>query len=125
MKSQPESSNGSSRTTRSGTYSSSSNSNGSQSQSIIGPSPPLPKQLQLLQRTKPKAPAKGKKAKGGKKNGRFKVAYTNRKTVRILSESGNNELSKEDLSYLTEEEKLLLSSWGLPSTVLAVSVTHD
>jgi len=47
------------------------------------------------------------------------MAYTNRKTTRSLSESGNNGLSN-DLSYLTHEEKLLVSSWGLPHTVVAV-----
>jgi hypothetical protein len=68
-------------------------------------------------------PKKTAKNAGGKKTkGKFKVAYTNRKATKVLSESGSNELSKEDLSYLTEEERLLLSSWDLPSTVLAVNI---
>ncbi|CAG7822735.1 unnamed protein product [Allacma fusca] len=62
---------------------------------------------------------KKKDAKKGKKKGKFKVAYTNRKHVQLLSESGTNELSREELSALSEEDKLYLSSWGLPESTLS------
>lgn len=56
-----------------------------------------------------------------KKKGNFKLAFTNRKAIKQLANSASNELSKEDLSCLSNEEKLQLSSWGLPPAVLNVS----
>ncbi|XP_035703456.1 DNA polymerase theta isoform X2 [Folsomia candida] len=55
-----------------------------------------------------------------KKKAKFKVAFTNRKDAKRLSSSGNNELclAKEELSCMSEEEKLLLTSWGLPPSVV-------
>jgi hypothetical protein len=108
-----------SRVTRSGAYSTGLNLKPGNTENKTPP--------KKFQRGKSAAANKGKNNKGvnkGKRNGKFSrnLAYTNRKAIRILSESGNNELSKEDLSYLTDEEKLLLSSWGLPSSVLNVLV---
>ena len=56
-----------------------------------------------------------------KQRGKFKVAYTNRKNIQLLSESGGNELSREELSGLTDEDKLLITSWGLPDSIVTVS----
>jgi hypothetical protein len=72
-----------------------------------------------ITRSKPK-PKITKAGVKGKRPGRFRVAYTNRKAIKVLSESGNNELSMDSMSFLTDDEKLLLSSWGLPSPVLSV-----
>jgi len=69
----------------------------------------------------PKKPKLGPKTKK-RPPGKFRIAYTNRKAIKLLSESGNNELSMDSMSFLTDEEKLFLSSWGLPSQVLAVSI---
>lgn len=62
-----------------------------------------------------------------KKKAKFKVAFTNRKDAKRLSSSGNNELclAKEELSCMSEEEKLLLTSWGLPPSVVHVSYMHS
>lgn len=74
-------------------------------------------------KAKPNVLKHGTKRK--KRPGRFRAAYTNRKAVKLLSESGHNELSTDSLSFLTDDEKLLLSSWGLPSPVLAVSASMN
>jgi hypothetical protein len=73
---------------------------------------------------KEKRPPKTKNAKEKtekKKKAKFKMAFTNRKIAKTLSSSGNDLLSaKGDLSYMTDEEKLLLASWGLPHSVVNV-----
>lgn len=75
--------------------------------------------------TKERRAGGGKTRKGKKRApGKFKLAFTNRKTVRDLANSASNELSKEDLSCLTDEEKLQLSSWGLPASILNVRQRH-
>lgn len=63
---------------------------------------------------------KKKKKASGKENGKFKMAYTNRRVTRQMSRSATNELSKGELSVLSDEEKLQLTSWGLPASVIAV-----
>jgi hypothetical protein len=61
---------------------------------------------------------KGQKTKDEKKKSKFKLAYTNRKAAKLLSV--NSELSKDELTGMSEEEKLQLASWGLPQSVLTV-----
>ncbi|CAL8106804.1 unnamed protein product [Orchesella dallaii] len=69
-------------------------------------------------RKKRKAGGQAAAGKKKKKKGNFKLAFTNRKATRDLANSASNELSVNDLSYMTLEEKLQLSSWGLPTSVL-------
>ena len=69
-----------------------------------------------------KAKKKTAPKKKAKRKGRFKVAYTNRKNIQLLSESGGNELSREELSGLADEDKLLITSWGLPESIVTVSL---
>jgi len=67
---------------------------------------------------------KKKKAKSKvNKENKFKMAYTNRRITRQMSRSGHTELSKAEISCLSDEEKLQLTSWGLPASVIAVRVS--
>ncbi|ODN05968.1 DNA polymerase theta [Orchesella cincta] len=70
-----------------------------------------------IKKRKAGGPAGGNKKKK-KKKGNFKLAFTNRKVIRELANSASNELAVNDLSFMTHEEKLQLSSWGLPTSVL-------
>lgn len=70
---------------------------------------------------KKKTGGKLNKEKKKKKPSKFRTAFTNKKHIREMANSANNELSMQDLSLLSDEEKLKLSSWGLPQAVLNVS----
>ncbi len=64
----------------------------------------------------------GGQGKKNKKKGKFKSAYTNRKAVKEMVNSATDELSLQlqDLSFMSTEKKLKLSSWGLPNSILNV-----